>query len=160
MTRGESGAVQGDRWRAAPGYTVAGSGCSGSCQLVEAGQDGENVSDLSVMAAGWRQVDIDRCIIQAPYGVNGYAHDDEMEWLHVPEDWPMQRNVAPNGQQLPAAEASLGAGGILPAAVLREDMPGCAAVPQSSTEIEPSVGSEADAMDVPWVNVNSRCSSA
>ena len=109
--------------------TDAGSGCSGSCQVVEAGRGGLNASDLSVMAAGWRQVDIDRCIIQAHYGVNGYANDDEMEWLHVPEGWPVLQHAAPHDLQLPEAETSLGAGNIMLAAVLREDMPGCAAIP-------------------------------
>jgi hypothetical protein len=40
------------------------------------------------MAAAWDAEAIDRCIIQAHYAQFGYVHEEELEWLHIPEDWP------------------------------------------------------------------------
>ena len=83
-------------------------GCAGgpgSIQGANAQQGSRAVSELSVMAANGSQVDIERCIIQAHYGASGFANDDEVEWLHIPVDWPVQQRGMAAGRPSPA-EAS------------------------------------------------------
>ena len=45
-------------------------------------------AELAAMAAAWDAEAIDRCIIQAHYAQYGYMYEDELGWLHIPDDWP------------------------------------------------------------------------
>ena len=45
------------------------------------------VSTFAVMAAGWDQKDIDRCLVLAQYKGRGFTNDEELSWLHLPPEW-------------------------------------------------------------------------
>ena len=63
-------------------------------------------AELAAMAAAWDAAAIDRCIIQAHFAQRGYIDDEEIGWLHIPEDW-MQLD-APNQIQEGAKESGSG----------------------------------------------------
>ena len=45
-------------------------------------------AELAAMAAAWDTNAIERCVMQAHYAQHGYIDEEELGWLHIPEDWP------------------------------------------------------------------------
>ena len=50
-------------------------------------------AELAAMAAAGDTNAIKRCIIQAHYAQHGYIDEEELGWLHIPEDWPRMNSM-------------------------------------------------------------------
>ena len=64
-------------------------------------------AELAAMAAAWDAEAIDRCIIQAHYAQYGYIDEDELGWLHIPDDWPRACAPAHTQEKVPNGDAAM-----------------------------------------------------